>query len=60
MYNGKIGKYRFELDDSTNRIMVYEEGKGVEPVEILKVEDNLTEKDFHYTIMEYFTKNNNH
>jgi len=29
MYNATIGKYRFELDTDTNRIMVYREGDGV-------------------------------
>ena len=26
MYKGVIGKYRFELDSETNRVMVYKEG----------------------------------
>lgn len=54
MYSGKINKYRFEHDSETNRIMVYEEGAGVEPVTLIHVSPNLNEKNFHYEIMAWY------
>lgn len=51
MYSGKINKYRFEHDSETNRIMVYEQGAGVEPISIINVSSDLSEKSFHYDIM---------
>jgi hypothetical protein len=56
MYNGKIGKYTFEFENNTKRIIVYEEGKGIDPVEYISVPENLTEKNFHYEIMDYTSK----
>lgn len=58
MYSGKINKYRFEHDSETNRIMVYEEGAGVEPVNLIHVSPNLSEKAFHYEIMDFVAKAN--
>jgi hypothetical protein len=46
-----IGKMLFELDDETNRIMVYEEGEGVEPVAFINVDASITEKEFECEIM---------
>jgi len=54
MYSGKINKYRFEHDSETNRIMVYEEGAGVEPVNLIHVSPNISEKSFHYEIMSWY------
>ena len=54
MYNGKINKYRFEHDSETSRIMIYEEGAGVEPVALIHVSSNLSEKAFHYEIMSWY------
>jgi hypothetical protein len=51
MYKGVIGKYRFELDSETDRVMVYKEGDGVEPVAYISVKPNISEKGFHYEIM---------
>jgi len=59
MYNGKISEFRFEHDSDTNRIMVYEEGRGVEPVSLIHVKPNLTEKDFHIEIMDFYSKSGN-
>lgn len=53
MYTGKIEKYTFEHDAKTNRINVYEDGCGVDPIELIKVNSNLTEKEFHYEIMDF-------
>lgn len=56
MYNGKIGKFVFEYEASTSRICVYEEGQGVEPVSYIGVDSDLSEKDFHYEIMDFVMK----
>lgn len=56
MYNGKINKYRFEHDSETSRIMIYEEGAGVEPVALIHVSSNLSEKAFHYEIMSWYAE----
>lgn len=53
MYTGKIEPYTFELNTDTNHIYVYEKGKGVDPVKLIKVEEGITEKDFHYEIMDF-------
>ena len=57
MYSGKIDKYRFEHDSKTNRIMVYEQGAGVEPISIINVSSDLSEKSFHYDIMAWIADN---
>lgn len=59
MYSGKIGKFLFEHDTDTNRISVYIEGQGVEPVSYINVSPTLNEKDFHYEIMDFVTKRPN-
>ena len=56
MYKGTIGKYRFELDSETNRIMVYKEGDGVEPIAYISVKTGISEKAFHYEIMDWAAK----
>jgi hypothetical protein len=57
MYKGKIGKYRFELDQDTNRVMVYREGDGVEPIAYISVRSDISEKGFHYEIMSWTIDN---
>jgi hypothetical protein len=59
MYKGIIGKYRFELDSETNRIMVYKEGDGVEPIAYISVKLGISEKSFHYEIMSWVADNGN-
>jgi hypothetical protein len=59
MYKGVIGKYRFELDSETNRIMVYKEGDGVEPIAYINVKPDISEKSFHYEIMSWVADNGN-
>ena len=56
MYKGVIGKYRFELDQETNRVMVYKEGDGVEPIAYISVKPDISEKSFHYEIMDWAAK----
>ena len=51
MYNKKIDNYSFELETETSRIMVYQEGQGVEPVAYINVKPNISEKEFDYEIM---------
>jgi hypothetical protein len=59
MYKGVIGKYRFELDSETNRVMVYKEGDGVEPIAYISVKPDISEKGFHYEIMSWVADNGN-
>jgi hypothetical protein len=59
MYNDTIDKYRFELDSETNRIMIYKEGLGVEPVAYISVKPGITEKTFHYEIMSWVADTGN-
>lgn len=56
MYKGVIGKYRFELDSETNRVMVYKEGDGVEAIAYISVRPDISEKSFHYEIMDWAAK----
>lgn len=53
---GKIDNYNFELETSTNRILVFEDGKGIDPIYYIKVEPNIDEKEFHYEIMSFVSK----
>ena len=57
MYKGVISKYLFELEVETNRISVHCEGEGVDPVAFIKVDPNLSEKEFHYEIMAWVADN---
>jgi hypothetical protein len=59
MYKGVIGKYRFELDSETDRVMVYKEGDGVEPIAYINVKPDISEKGFHYEIMSWVADNGN-
>ena len=54
-----IGKYRFEYDNLSNRIMVYMEGEGVVPVIYINYKPNITEKEFDYEIMYYIIEIDN-
>lgn len=56
MYKNKIGVYSFEYDNETSKILVFEEGKGVDPIQLISVKPNLTEKAFHYEIMDFVSK----
>jgi hypothetical protein len=58
MYKGTIGKYIFELDVDTNRVMIYKEGAGVEPIAYISVKPGISEKGFHYEIMDWAAKQN--
>jgi len=54
MYSNKVGIYSFEYDSESSKIFVFEESGGVDPVHLINVEGNLTEKDFHYEIMSWY------
>jgi len=56
MYRSSISKYRFEYEGETSRILIYEEGAGVEPVALISTTDRLTEKEFHYEIMAWYAE----
>jgi hypothetical protein len=57
-YESIISKYRFKLDTQMNKIEVYCESKGVEPIALIQVKQNLSEKEFHYEIMQWASENN--
>lgn len=57
-YESTIGKYRFKLDVQMNKIEVYCQSKGVEPIALIPVKPKLQEKDFHYEIMQWASENN--
>ena len=55
MYSKKIEKYTFELEEDIHKIMIYAKGEGVEPVSYIPVKPGLTEKEFDYEIMWWFS-----
>ena len=59
MYKGVIGKYRFESDLETDRIMIYREGDGVEPIAYINTKPDISEKAFHYEIMSWVAESGN-
>jgi hypothetical protein len=56
MYSNKVGAYSFEYDSESSKIFVFEESKGVDPIHLIDVVGNLTEKAFHYEIMDFISK----
>lgn len=50
MFEEKIGDKRFEYEKNSKRINIYIPG-DIDPVSYITVDQNLTEKDFHYEIM---------
>ena len=56
MYSNKIDSYTFEYENESSKILVFEEGKGLDPIHLISVKSNLTEKDFHYEIMDFVAK----
>lgn len=58
MYKNRIGVYSFEYDSDASKILVFEEGKGVDPIYLISVKPDLTEKAFHYEIMDFVSKLN--
>jgi len=56
MYSNKVGIYSFEYDNESSKIFVFEENGGVDPIHLIDVEGNLTEKAFHYEIMDFISK----
>lgn len=52
---GKIDNFDFVLEVETNRIFVYRSGSD-SPIASINVSDNLSEKDFHYEIMDFVAK----
>lgn len=58
MYSNKIGAYSFEYEGGSAKILVFEEGKGLDPIHLIAVKPNLSEKDFHYEIMDFVSKLN--
>lgn len=57
MYSKKIDKHTFELEEEIGKIMIYREGEGVEPISYISIKSGLTEKEFDYEIMWWFSNN---
>lgn len=55
MYKDTIGKFEFIFEKESNRIVVYVKG-DTSPLTFLDVSGELTEKDFHYEIMDFVSK----
>ena len=55
MYKDKIGKFEFVFEATTARIIVYRSGDPA-PVRHICVSKDLSEKDFHYEIMDFASK----
>ena len=55
---GQIGKYIFRHDPIVNKINVFEKPASSEPEWFIDVSENLSEKDFHYEIMDWYAKFN--
>lgn len=55
---GKIDNFDFVLEEETNRIFVYQQNTDT-PVGYINVNDNISEKDFHYEIMDFVAKSKN-
>jgi hypothetical protein len=55
---GKIGKYIFRHDPVVNKIDVFEKPASTDPEWFIEVSEDLTEKDFHYEIMDWYAKFN--
>jgi hypothetical protein len=56
MYTGKIGDLEFILEkDNKCRICVYNKG-SVDPIAYIEVSSAITEKSFHYEIMDFVAK----
>ena len=55
MYKGKINDLSFVFEEETNRIFVYK-GNLEEPFSFINVKEDITEKDFHYEIMDFVAK----
>ena len=56
LYREKINDLEFVLESTdATRIEVYQEG-SIDPVYLIKVDPNLSKKDFDYEIMDYVVK----
>jgi len=55
---GQIGKYIFRHDPVVNKITVFEKPASGEPEWFIDVSEELTEKGFHYEIMDWYAKFN--
>ncbi len=52
-----INNYTFKHNERTLFIEVYNSGNSDEPDSFIKVNKDITEKDFHYEISDWFLKN---
>tara|TARA_R110001606_G_scaffold326891_1_gene473685 strand:- start:557 stop:739 length:183 start_codon:yes stop_codon:yes gene_type:complete len=52
-----INNYTFRLNETASLIEVYDDSKAEEPYSFVGVGDNITEKDFHFEISDWYIKN---
>lgn len=52
-----INNFLFKLDRSNNTIEVYQGTEVDRPFAFIRVDTNITEKDFHYEISDWFLNN---
>jgi len=52
-----INNYTFKHNEKALIIEVYDSENADEPYSFIRVDDNITEKDFHYEISDWFLKN---
>ncbi len=55
---GQIGKYIFRHDPIDAKINIYEKPANGEPEWFIESKDTISEKDFHYEIMDWYAKFN--
>jgi hypothetical protein len=55
----KISNFLFKLDKASNVIEVFEGSEAVRPVGLIRVKENLTEKDFHTESSYWMLENGN-
>lgn len=56
MYEGQINNNWFVYEPDSKKITVYEKG-DIDPIAYITISDPISEKDFHYEIMEWALKN---
>jgi hypothetical protein len=54
-----INNFLFKLDKSNNIIEVYINSEADRPHGFIRVKPNITEKEFHYEISDWFMQNSN-
>ena len=53
----KISNFLFKLDKANNVIEVFEGSEAVRPIGFIRVNKDVTEKDFHIEVADWVMKN---